>query len=109
MGLSPYIPKYPSLDDLEPEFDKLLQDYTDELNYIHARYLADFAMEYPARYPLFNQIKVRMERTRKITFLFGRRQDFELFHTTRQGNNGTVWKRKGPREVEMASAAAGGE
>lgn len=107
MGDPHYQRKYPSLDNLEPEFDKLLQDYTDEINYIHARYLADFIMEHPARYPLFNQIRVKMERTRKITFLFGRRQDFELFHTTRQGNNGTVWKRKELREIEMVSAAAG--
>lgn len=109
MGDPNYQRKYPSLEELKPEFDRLLQDYTDEINFIHARYLADFAMEYPAKYPLFNKIKIRMERTRKVTFLFGRRHDFELFHTTRQGNNGTVWRRIQSKEQDMASATAGGE
>lgn len=105
MPANGYKRKYPTVEDLADEFDQVLGDYTDEVNYLHTRYIAEFIAKYPAKYPQFNLIKSKEERTRKITLCFGERADFELFHTTRQGNNGTVWRRIQPKEQEIASVA----
>jgi len=104
-----YRRKYPTVEDLAQEFDQVLRDYTDELNYLHTRYIAEFLVKHPVKYPKFNMITSQVERTRKITLCFGERADFELFHTTRQGNNGTVWHRIRSGEPGLAVTVERGE
>jgi len=104
MGSSGYRRKYPKVEELLPEFDQVLIDYTDETNFLHTRYIADFVIGNPDRYPKFSRIGNKSEMVRKITVCFGERKDFELYHTTRQGNNGTVWHRIQPREMAMVGA-----
>jgi hypothetical protein len=109
MGSSGYKRKYPKTENLMKEFNQVLIEYTEEMNFLHTRYIADFVMRNQDRYPKFNIIKNKSEMVRKITVCFAERNDFEIYHTTRQGNNGTVWHRIEPGEMAMAGVREGAE
>jgi len=92
-------------DEILAEFSRVLDDYNEEKTYIHTKYLADFIMENPEKYPLLNQIGKKTTIETRLTQCFQTRGDF--IRPTEEGKRAgyaALWKR-----VEEEKQAVGGE
>lgn len=79
-------------DEILAEFDQALREYTDEKTYIHTKYLADYIMGNPEKYPLLNQIRKKTTMETRLTQCFQTRADFMRPAEGRAGY-AAMWKR----------------